>query len=205
MNKLKIVTVSCLLATSLVSCNEKPKSQTEQNGDVTEVSTAKPETAQVDNDKVFEAAMAGDVQAVKYALSNGFEPNAVDENSRTALMLASFDGHSEIVKLLIEHGADVNLTDVVDRTALMYASTGPFESTVLALLQAGARPNMIDKEENWTAAMMAAAEGQLEVLKTLVSFGADLKMVDVDGESSLDFANARGHGAVAEYIRLQLK
>ena len=53
--------------------------------------------------------------------------------------------------------------------------------------------------------MMAAAEGQLEVLKTLVAFGADLSMVDVDGESSLDFADSKGYSAVAEYIRSQLK
>ena len=43
----------------------------------------------------------------------------------------------------------------------MYASSGPFTSTVSLLLNAGAKPNMTEKEQNWTAAMMAAAEGQL--------------------------------------------
>ena len=53
--------------------------------------------------------------------------------------------------------------------------------------------------------MMAASEGQLEVLKVLVSNGADLKMVDVDGESSLDFAKSKGHKAVADYIKTKLQ
>jgi len=118
-------------------------------------------------------------------------------------MLAAYNGNIEIVKLLIDKGADVNTTDEIGRTALMFASSGPFVNTVLTLLQAGAKPNLTDKEEDWTAAMMAAAEGQLEVLKTLVAFGADLKMVDIDGESSLDFASSKGHSAVVEYIKSQ--
>ncbi len=116
-------------------------------------------------------------------------------------MLAAYNGNNEIVKLLINRGGDVNLTDEIERTALMYASTGPFVNTVTTLLEAGAEPNLIEKEENWTAAMMASAEGQLEVLKTLIAYGADLNMVDIDGESSLDFASANGHTAVVEYIK----
>ncbi len=48
--------------------------------------------------------------------------------------------------------------------------------------------------------MTAAVEGQLDVLKTLIAYGADLDMVDIDGESSLDFASLDGHTAVVEYI-----
>ena len=49
--------------------------------------------------------------------------------------------------------------------------------------------------------MMAAAEGQLKVVQLLVANGADLTMVDVDGESALDFAKSKGHQEVAAYIQ----
>lgn len=120
-------------------------------------------------------------------------------------MLASYNGHTKLVELLIDKGADVNMVDELTRNALMYASSGPFPNTVKVLLKAGADPNLTDDEQNWTPAMMAAAEGQLEVLKVLVENGADLEMVDVDGESPLYFATRSGHTKVIDYIESQLK
>ena len=201
MVKLKLGITLYLLGIIFASCNTKPKVQSNQH----EVKVIQKDNVKMDKTKIFQAALDGNIQVVKEALLNGFAPNSVDEDKRTAIMLAAYNGHTVIVKLLIDEGADVNFTDNINRTALMYGSSGPFTETVLALLQAGAKPNLVEKEENWTAAMMAASEGQLEVLKTLVAHGADLTMVDVDGESSLDFASSKGHSAVADYIKTQLK
>jgi len=205
MDKLKIVAALCVVGIIIASCNTKPTGKLDQTDVVAEAKSIQKNNIQFDKTKIFQASLEGNIQVVQDALDNGFDPNTVDENKRTALILAAYNGHTEIVQLLIDQGADVNFTDEIQRTALMYASSGPFVDTVLALLQAGAKPNLTEKEQNWTAVMMAAAEGQLEVLKTLVEHGADLKMVDVDGESSLDFAEAKGYTAVAEYIRSQLK
>ncbi|GAF04274.1 ankyrin repeat domain-containing protein [Saccharicrinis fermentans] len=205
MNKLSLLVAITIIASIVYSCDTKTKKTT----DTSEISTKKPTT--VDSNKSFDidllnqSALDGKIETIKNALENGFDANSTDANKRTTLMMAAFNGHTEIVSLLLNNGADVNLTDNINRTALMYASTGPFTTTVLTLLQAGAQPNLIDNEENWTAVMMAAAEGQLEVVKTLVAHGADLTMVDVDGESSLDFANSKGHTQVAEYIKTQIK
>ncbi len=201
---IRIVVVLLITGVILTSCNEKSKSKSEKTTVAAEVESTPKENIQFDQTTIFQASLEGNVQIVQSALNNGFDPNTVDENKRTVLMLAAFNGNTEIVKLLIDKGADVNSTDEIGRTALMYASSGPFVNTVLILLQAGAKPNITEKQENWTAAMMAAAEGQLEVLKTLVAFGADLKMVDVDGESSLDFARSKGHSAVVEYIQSKM-
>ncbi|MFV0592002.1 MAG: ankyrin repeat domain-containing protein [Draconibacterium sp.] len=189
----------------VASCTQMAKNNSNKTGINTEVDSGQTEMNHFDKTMIFQASLEGNLQIVLSALNDGFNPNTVDENKRTALMLAAYNGNTEIVKLLIDKGADVNYTDEIQRTALMYASSGPFVNTVLILLQAGAKPNSIEKEENWTAAMMAAAEGQLEVLKELVAFGADLSMVDVDGESALDFAYSKGYSAVAEYIRSQQK
>ncbi|WP_319503289.1 ankyrin repeat domain-containing protein [uncultured Draconibacterium sp.] len=201
MKKLGIAVVMMFLGLLIFSCETKTKNNNEKDKLPVETGLNKTEKAQLDTTLIFQASLEGNVQTVLNALDAGFKPNTIDENGRTALMLAAYNGNTEIVKLLIARGADVNYSDKVDRTALMYASTGPFVNTVLTLLEAGAEPNLIEKEENWTAAMMASAEGQLEVLKTLVTYGADLDMVDIDGESSLDFANSNGHSAVAQYIK----
>ncbi|WP_319268451.1 ankyrin repeat domain-containing protein [uncultured Draconibacterium sp.] len=201
MKKLGIAVVMMFLGLLLFSCGTKTKDNNEEEKLPAETGSNKTEKAQLDTTLIFQASLEGNVQTVLNALDDGFKPNTIDENGRTVLMLAAYNGNTEIVKLLIDRGADVNSSDEVERTALMYASTGPFVNTVLALLKAGAEPNLIEKEESWTAAMMAAAEGQLEVLKTLVAYGADLDMVDIDGESSLDFAKSNGHSAVVEYLK----
>nr|WP_319509478.1 ankyrin repeat domain-containing protein [uncultured Draconibacterium sp.] len=201
MNKLRLIAVMLILSISILSCGTKAGNESKKGESNNESTSYENEKTDFDTSLIFQASLEGNIQIVQDALEEGFEPNIVDENKRTVLMLAAYNGHTEIVKLLINKGANVNSIDEIDRTALMYASTGPFVNTVITLLEAGAKPNLIEKEENWTAAMMAAAEGQLEVLKTLVSYGADLNMVDVDGESSLDFASSNGHTAVVEYIK----
>ncbi|MCY1720003.1 ankyrin repeat domain-containing protein [Prolixibacteraceae bacterium Z1-6] len=201
MSKLKIVAVILISGLLISSCGAKTQNKTKQNEFENEAVLKKNEEISFDKTLIFQASLDGNIQIVQNALDKGFDTNSVDENKRTALMLAAYNGNTEIVKLLINQGAKVNSTDEIDRTALMYASTGPFVKTVITLLEAGAEPNLIEKEENWTAAMMAAAEGQLDVLKTLIAYGADLDMVDVDGESSLDFASSNGHTAVVEYIK----
>ena len=47
--------------------------------------------------------------------------------------------------------------------------------------------------------MHAAAEGQLEVVKTLLEHHADPQIRDVDGDTARDFAERNGH---AEVVRL---
>ncbi|MGQ1909781.1 ankyrin repeat domain-containing protein [Marinifilum sp. RC60d5] len=204
MNKLQLLTAVAVMGLLACGCNSK---SSKSDGNTNNVVKQSSDVSQFsfDNDLIMQSALDGKMETVKEALENGFDVNFTDSNKRTPLMLAAYNGHFDIVKLLIENGADLNNIDNVNRTALMYASTGSFERTVGLLLQSGAKPNMVDSEENWTAAMMAASEGQLEVLKVLVSYGADLKMVDVDNESSLDFAIANGHPEVAEYIKTQIK
>ncbi|WP_372753125.1 ankyrin repeat domain-containing protein [Labilibaculum sp.] len=204
MNKLQLFAAISIIGFSTYSCNTKPPKSNDTNNTNTE-KTSVDSVQKIDNDLIMQSALNGEIEIVKDALNKGFNVNFTDVNKRTPLMLAAYNGHNEIVKLLITNNADVNLTDTIHRTALMFASTGPFVPTVLTLLQSGAKPNMVDNEEKWTAAMMASSEGQLEVLKVLVEHGADLKMVDIDGESSLDFAKSNKHTAVYDYITTQIK
>ena len=148
----------------------------------------------------LEAAMRGDQSAVSALIERGIDVNVLDEEGRSALQLASFDGHHEVVTLLLKRGANVDHIDAKGRTALMFASTGPHLETVELLIKAGASLDAIDHEEHFTALMFAAAEGQTEVVKALLRAGADPDLRDVDGDSALTFASQNGHAEVVSLL-----
>jgi len=184
-----------------IACNSNKKSQEDKRQE----NSDRIDAPIIDKSLFLQAALEGDVEKVSSTLEAGIDINTVDENQHTALMLAAYNGHHHVMKVLIDKGAKIEMVDGMNRTALMFASTGPFTQAVKMLINAGANVNATDNQEKWTPVMMAAAEGQLEVVKLLVANGADLSMVDVDGESSLDFANSNGHAAVVSYIEAQLK
>jgi len=190
------------IAVTIISCtNFDNKTVKKEKKITTEQTNTQSQT--FNSDAFFQAAFDGNLTYIEKILAKGINVNITNTENRTALMLAAFNGHTDLVQLLLEKGANVNLVDNINRTALMFASTGPFNSTVELLLKHGAEPNKADSEENWTAVMFAAGEGQLEVIKTLVANGADLTMVDVDGESCYDFAVSKGYTEVATYLKAQ--
>lgn len=162
--------------------------------------TEQPQKPPTKADEFRDAALNGNLAKAKKLAADGIEVDAPDDQGRTALQLASFDGHTETVAWLIQRKAEINHLDQAGRTALMYASTGPNLDTVAGLLAAGAEVNLADKVESFTALMFAAAEGQLEVVERLLLSNADPTMKDADGESAMDFANANGHSRVVELL-----
>ena len=148
-----------------------------------------------------QAALNGDVEQVKTYLDAGTNVNALDQEGHTALMLAGYNGHTKIVIMLIEEDAVVDRRDLMGQTALLYASSGQFPETVKVLLDKGAEPDIVDSNEHFTPLMHAATAGNLDVVKLLITYGADLSMTDVDGDNAESFARQAGHLKVAEYLQ----
>jgi ankyrin repeat protein/spore coat protein CotH len=68
------------------------------------------------------SAMAGDVESVKYLLSQDADPNLPNGDENTPLHGAAFFGQVEVVKILVENGADVNAPNDLGETPLDSAS-----------------------------------------------------------------------------------
>jgi ankyrin repeat protein len=74
----------------------------------------------------------GHFEDVNRILKHGANPNAKDEEGKTALMNAVGGKHYRISKFLIEHGANPNLADKTNGvTALMIAAAKDLELTKL--------------------------------------------------------------------------
>lgn len=154
---------------------------------------------------IHEAALNNLTADIERMIAEGSDINLKDEDGRTALMYASFNGHSGIMQNLISKGAIVNQSDNYGRTALMFASSGPYPEAVRLLLKNQADPNLVDKEEHFTALMYAAAEGQTEIVKILLTFKADPRLKDIDGDNALTFARNNGHNEIVTLLQPFLK
>ena len=60
--------------------------------------------------------------------------------------------------------------------------------------------NVQGKLEGFTALMTAAAEGQLDVVRLLLAYGADPGLEDKDGDTAASFARQNGHSAVVDLL-----
>jgi len=145
-------------------------------------------------------ALNGNLENVQKLVAAGTPVDGTDEAKSTALMWAAFNGHTAVVAYLLEQGATVDLKDINGRTALLYASSGPYPETVGLLLRKGADVNIQGTTEGFTALMMAAAEGQAEVVRVLLLNGALVDTIDRDGDTAEKFARDNGHTEVLKLL-----
>lgn len=150
---------------------------------------------------LVEAAFEGNLKVVQGLLSAGVPADVTTPEKQTPLMWAAFNGHTPVVSLLLEKGASLDALEANSRTALMYASSGPFPETVELLLEKGADVNVQGSLEGFTALMTAAAEGQHEVVRLLLVYGADPALKDKDGDTAESFATQNGHSEVVTLLR----
>lgn len=161
------------------------------------------------------ASTEGHLEIVKYLISKGADINAKSDKGWTALMAASGEkGHLDVVKYLISKGADINARNDDGRTALMNAATysGNLEIVkalvegkggLLSVFSKGVDVNAKD-DNGETALMGACGNGHLEIVKYLISKGADInakaEATRFRGTTALILASMYGHLEVVKYL-----
>ncbi len=149
-----------------------------------------PASAAVDA-PVADAAMRGDVDAVRGLLARDADLDAAHGDGFTALHWAVQQGDGEIVALLLDAGADVEArTRLGSHTPLHVASRSARTAALRALLAAGADARAVTTT-GATALHFAAAAGGPETVAALLDHGADADAREpVWGQTPLMFAAA---------------
>jgi ankyrin repeat protein/serine/threonine protein kinase len=124
----------------------------------------------------------------------------------TPALLAAYHNHLEVLRLLVDAGADIRAADSNEWT-MLHAAARQGHGAVCEYLIDRHRANgelqdslACRNSTGNTAAWLAAAGGQVSVLKLLVESGADIRAVDGNQWSMLHLAARHGQGAVCRYL-----
>ncbi|XP_048258104.1 fibronectin type 3 and ankyrin repeat domains protein 1-like [Haliotis rufescens] len=153
-----------------------------------------------DCDVLMDASRRGNLEEMKRLLTLNVDVNCRDSNSRTPVMWAAGFGHGEVVELLVRKGADVSLVDEGGSSILHFACyAGDMEMVKFVLSL-----NVLDIESRGalsrTPVMYAARWGHRDVLELLVSIGADVSLVDDDGDNILHLVGWGGDMETAKFV-----
>ncbi|XP_067654233.1 uncharacterized protein [Haliotis asinina] len=138
---------------------------------------------------LYYASWRGDLETVKRILAEGdVDINYRGWYSRTPVMWAAWRGHRDVVEFLVGRGADVSLVDRDGDNVLHLACRGGDLETVKLILSM----NVVDiNSRGWyskTPVMAAAWHRRRDVVEFLVGRGADVSLVDRDGDNVLHLA-----------------
>ena len=150
---------------------------------------------------ILDAVDLRNIEAVKQYITAGTDVNTKDEDGRTALHLAAYNGHTEIAKLLLANNADVNVMDAVGQTPLNIAAGNGDTELVELLIAKGADVNAKTRSER-TPLHPAAIGGHKKVVELLIAEGVDVNAQEkYDGTTPLDLAIAFEHTETANLLR----
>ena len=91
---------------------------------IAEAAKPEPPTAKAPDISIWDAAMSGNIEAVKKAIADGADVNVKDKLGGASLHYAANNGRKEIVELLIAKGADVDAKNKDEWTPLHGAAYG---------------------------------------------------------------------------------
>lgn len=129
-----------------------------------------------------------------FLIQNGANVNQTNAFGKTPLFYVIEFNRLDIIKLLLDNGANVNQKYINNNEKLALSanigSNTPYFITFCAL-----------EHTSKNVLMHTAAYGNVEILKLLISKGANFNAVDDLGFNALDFALAAGKKENADYLK----
>lgn len=98
-------------------------------------------------DFLLEGARYGDAEDVQQALERSTDVNAADASGRTALHMASANGHTDVMRMLLDAGANTEHRNDSGNTPLHWACVGGHAEAVRLLLRHGGDPSSLNHAE----------------------------------------------------------
>jgi len=131
-----------------------------------------------------------DKDVVEFLINKGAQVDRKNRRGQTPLWLAASCGRKEIVELLIKKGADINVSNNQGLTLLTMAKQQKHTEVVNILRQHGAKETLYG----------AAASGDIDEIKRLLSQGTDVNVTNEEGQTPLHKAARAGQSNVAELL-----
>lgn len=138
------------------------------------------------------AAASSDEVAVNLFFAAGINPNTKDATT-SPLIAAASRGDLEMVKALVQGGALVNQRDEKGFTALLRALQDQDEEVADVLLAQPGIDLNAQGSTGVTALMSYVALRREDVVKNLLSRGADVNLKDADDDTALHLASQGGN------------
>ncbi|KAK2184168.1 hypothetical protein NP493_277g00013 [Ridgeia piscesae] len=152
------------------------------------------------------AARQGNIDMLKELREAGADLSLGDYDSRTALHIATCEGHIEVVRYMLEYGASVHVRDRYGHSPLDDAIFFHRNDIIKVLRDTGAhlrlapaRLGMGDYDRR-TPYTWAASLGFEVMVRYLLDHGADPHSVDAFGQTPIDEARKKNHTNVLKLL-----
>ena len=140
------------------------------------------------SNEFYTAIRNNDMAKLEALVEQGGNVNIADDKGITPLMNAAALGSPEAVQLLLDKGADVNARNTFNATALIWAAADLRKVKLLVAHKADV--NAASKVGHTPLLVAALSDPSIEIVRLLISKGADIKAVDNQKKTALYSATA---------------
>ncbi|EGF91478.1 ankyrin repeat family protein [Asticcacaulis biprosthecium C19] len=144
-----------------------------------------------------ENVQSGHLEVIDHLLAAGADPEARDEDGWTPLISTSVNGNLIVFQHLLQRGANPNAGEGNVLRQLIFDGN---EGLLDRLLEAGIQLDLAHGDEALLPLGLAAYNGFLHGVKSLLERGVDIEGVNVDGETALLMAACKCEYEVVAYL-----
>jgi uncharacterized protein len=152
------------------------------------------------------AAYGNHVEVGRLLIEAGADVDAKDETEQSAFLIATSEVGDDprLLELTLANGADVNAKDSYNGTGLIRAAERGHAAIVARLLETRIEVDHVNRL-GWTALLEAIILGEggerhTQVVRSLVSAGADVDLADGEGVTPLAHARRQGFSAIVRIL-----
>ena len=196
------------VATATVKPTDAPTATSEPTIEPTQTPEPAPTATEVrmtqeEIDEAFIKALRKDtVDEIETLIAEGATINAVDRTTGySPVTIATLRDNPETLNLLIAAGADITVVDRKDNTLLHHAAYSNSIDVASILLEEGKIDLELERElYGFTPLLVAAFEGNVEMVEMLITHGADIEAFDDWEDTPINVAAWNGKLAVVQKL-----
>ncbi|KAH9515578.1 hypothetical protein Btru_011435 [Bulinus truncatus] len=151
----------------------------------------------IDDEPLLRAVRRRDLKGVRKVLNSKAYGTIT-----AALVEAAGIANRDILQCII-NAEDINLRSPSGKTALVEAVSSDRRDSAQALLNSGADPNICEASSGDSPLMLAVRKESIEMIQTLVRFGADVNCLNIKKQSALMIACQLGRVEIVKVLVLK--